>query len=146
MREIERKMLYAVRGCRGFRSANTEVKSYGKPSDESKMSEVYLHGNLIYMLIEDKGIIYEVFTLAGWNTNTTRSRLRALLQNGRVYQKDYKLFCNVMQHGVWIINEIDDTDIYCISNNYMHDLAREKDLKNKLNLITRKLSGGWVVG
>lgn len=36
--------------------------------------KVYLHGNQIY----EKAGKYVVFTLAGWNSNTTRSRLRAL--------------------------------------------------------------------
>lgn len=104
MREIERKMLYAVKECRSFRRANTEVKSFFTEMTEqgeyTRVSEVYLHGNLIYTFIENKGQVYEVFTLAGWNTHTTRSRLRALLQNGFIYQKNWSLYCQVMQRGI----------------------------------------------
>lgn len=139
MSEIERKMLYAVRGCKNFKGANTEVKSFFTEMTEqgeyTRVSEVYLHGNLIYTFIEDKGQVYEVFTLAGWNTNTTRSRLRALLQNGFIYQKNYNLYCQVMQGGAWVVNEIDEKGIYCISNRYLHDLSREKDLKARIDSI-----------
>lgn len=143
MREIERKVLYAVRGCKNFKRANTEVKSYATPMTEqgeyTRVSEVYLHGNLIYMFIEDKGQVYEVFSLCGWNTTTTRSRLRALLQNGFIYQKNWSLYCQVMQGGMWVVNEINEDNYYCISNRYLHELNREYDLRVKIQSIVEKV-------
>lgn len=68
MRKIEEKMVNAVRNCKYFHEGNTEVV----PTQGAVM--VYLHGNMIYMI--NNGT--QTFTLAGWNTPTTRSRLRAL--------------------------------------------------------------------
>jgi hypothetical protein len=74
MRKIESEMLAAIRNGKNWAGANTTVAVEGHKSDQSV--DVYLHGNRI--------ACYNTFngwriTLAGWNTNTTRSRLRALL-------------------------------------------------------------------
>ena len=68
MRRIEKAMCAAVKAHQNCHLDNTEVKVEG---DNVK---VYLHGNLIY---KKQGCVAS-FTLAGWNSNTTRSRLRAL--------------------------------------------------------------------
>ena len=62
-------MCAAVRAHKNFSGANTQVVV-----DENGNVFVYLHGNKIYMGVDGK----KSFTLAGWNTNTTRSRLNAL--------------------------------------------------------------------
>ena len=61
-------MRAAIEARINWRCSNTEVKV-----NDNKV-EVYLHGNLIYK----KQCGVASFTLAGWNSNTTRSRLRAL--------------------------------------------------------------------
>lgn len=71
MRKIESCMRAAVIACRNWRSGNTEVVI----SDGGAKASVYLHGNKIYMESTEG---WASFTLAGWNTQTTRSRLRAL--------------------------------------------------------------------
>lgn len=68
MRVIENRMLQAVRNRRNFSNGNTVVRV------ENGDVRVYLHGNLIFQNVG--GV--ESFTLAGWNTVTTRSRLNAL--------------------------------------------------------------------
>lgn len=68
MRQIEKKMIQAVKAGKNFRSGNTVVNVDGSGI------KVYLHGNCIYAVYE--GV--KRFTLAGWNTVTTRSRLNAL--------------------------------------------------------------------
>lgn len=68
MRQIEEKMIQAVKAGKNFRSGNTVVNVDGSGI------KVYLHGNCIYAIYE--GV--KRFTLAGWNTVTTRSRLNAL--------------------------------------------------------------------
>lgn len=68
MRQIEKNMLQAVRSGRNFRSGNTAVTA-----DETGV-KVYLHGNCIFAVYQ--GV--KRFSLAGWNTVTTRSRLNAL--------------------------------------------------------------------
>ena len=68
MRQVEEKMLQAVRSGRNFRSGNTVVTA-----DETGI-KVYLHGNCIFAIYQ--GV--KRFTLSGWNSVTTRSRLNAL--------------------------------------------------------------------
>ena len=68
MRKIEEQMINAVNNCKSLSVSNTLV------TVSNNEVKVYLHGNLIYT--KENGV--ERFTLAGWNTNTTRSRLRAL--------------------------------------------------------------------
>lgn len=69
MRNIDEKMCAAVAAHKNFKLSNTEVVA-----SEDGNVYVYLHGNKIYMEVDGK----ESFSLAGWNTNTTRSRLNAL--------------------------------------------------------------------
>ena len=68
MRQIEKAMCAAVEAHFNWHCSNTQVKVNGNEV------EVYLHGNLI---CKKQGGVAS-FTLAGWNSNTTRSRLRAL--------------------------------------------------------------------
>ena len=68
MRQIEMEMFNAVNGRYNFKSGNTQVEIF----DEDVT--VSLHGNYIFCIVD--GVSY--FSLAGWNTNTTRSRLNAL--------------------------------------------------------------------
>ena len=72
MRKIEEKMCEAVRNRTNFYGNNTSVVSTN--DFNSMTSKVYLVGNLIYK--EECGDA--MFTLADWNSVTTRPRLRAL--------------------------------------------------------------------
>ena len=82
MRRIEENMVYAVRNGRNFRSGNTVVTN-----DETGI-KVYLHGNCIWAKYNGTAR----FTMAGWNTPTTRSRLDALGVNVR--QRNYEAVYN----------------------------------------------------
>ena len=77
MRKIENGMCAAVEARFNWNCSNTQVQVN---MNDNKV-EVYLHGNLIYKKLE--GVAS--FTLAGWNSNTTRSRLRALGVSVRCY-------------------------------------------------------------
>lgn len=68
MRKIENGMCAAVKAHQDWHLDNTEVKV------ECDNVKVYLYGNLIY---KKQGGVAS-FTLAGWNSNTTRRRLCAL--------------------------------------------------------------------
>lgn len=74
MRKIEQQMLDAVKNKQDFKLQNTRVEVIDFPGIESRVN-VYLHDNLIFTLFDDK------ITLShcGWRTNTTKSRLNALL-------------------------------------------------------------------
>ena len=78
MRKIDKEMLAAVCERRNWSSDNTSVRVDGN------VVRVYLFGNHIYS--DNMGC--KSFTLAGWVSNTTISRLRALGVD--VYRKDHK--------------------------------------------------------
>ena len=69
MRKIEEAMCAAVKARTNWASGNTTVKNAG-----NGLMFVYLFDNLIATISGTVGS----FTLAGWNTKATRSRLRAL--------------------------------------------------------------------
>lgn len=84
MRVIEKQMIQAIARRKSWRNGNTSVDVH------SSWCEVRLHGNMIAR-IDNEGV---KFSLAGWNTATTRSRVNAILQtfcNGhaRVSQKAF---------------------------------------------------------
>ena len=83
MRKIEEQMNQAVANNKSWTSANTSV-TYCPESDESR---VYLHGNHIATVGDD---FLQVFD-GGWQTNTTKSRLNALINR----------FCNAVTDGVY---------------------------------------------
>ena len=72
MRNIERNVVTAVRNCLNYKSGNTRVEVVN--NEGVKNVFVYLFGKLIYKIVNGD----EFFTLAGWNTQTTRNRLHAL--------------------------------------------------------------------
>lgn len=69
MRKIEEMMLNSIRNGKSFNLGNTSVVFR-----DNNDFFVTLHGNVIFVKNE-KGT---VFSLCGWNTPTTKSRLRAL--------------------------------------------------------------------
>lgn len=62
-------MCAAVRAHKEYKCGNTWVLV-----NDYVSVFVFLHGNCIYSEVDGK----KSFSLAGWNTNTTRSRLNAL--------------------------------------------------------------------
>jgi len=71
MRKIEREMIAAIKAGKSTKLDNTEVRQ------GDGVVEVLLHGHCIAMNTVATGWR---FTLAGWNTPTTRSRVSALLE------------------------------------------------------------------
>ncbi len=86
MRKIERQMNSAVRSRSNFSSSNTMVQS-----DETG-SMIYLHGNHIATVKDNSILLFD----GGWQSNTTKSRLNALLDEFsygmRVFQKQFEWF------------------------------------------------------
>lgn len=72
MRKIERQVIEAVQAGREFSGGNTRVQV------EGDRVSVFLHGSEIFRKFGEGSAAVEVFTLAGWSTPTTKSRLRAL--------------------------------------------------------------------
>lgn len=71
MRKIERDMIRAIQQCINWRNGNTSVVM-----GHAGAFVVSLHGNVIASNSATEGFR---FTLAGWPTPTTRSRVNALL-------------------------------------------------------------------
>ena len=87
MRKIETQIINAVRDNQDLKVANSQVVTYTNHSD------VYLHGNLIARIGETWMELFD----GGYQSNTTKSRLNALLQafgmDGEyVFQKNFQWF------------------------------------------------------
>jgi hypothetical protein len=85
MRKVEQEMIAAIRARKSRDTDNTRVEC-------GPVIRVYLFGNLIAEFAKPETHSGLRFTLAGWNTNTTRSRVKALLQefavNATVYTRE----------------------------------------------------------
>ncbi len=88
MRKIEHQMNEAIKNNKSWKSGNTEVFT-----NDNNASLVYLHGNHIATIGETFITLFD----GGWQSNTTKSRLNAILaENGRVgdcvFQKNFEWF------------------------------------------------------
>lgn len=99
MRSIDKEMLAAVCEHRNWSSGGTVVMA------DKDYVQVILHGRIIY---ECKGV-EEAFTLAGFDTDVTRNRLRALGVN--LFRKNGKTYASKCKSGANAI-EIDKNKWY----------------------------------
>ena len=92
MRKIERAMNRAVRSRSNFSSSNTMVRC-GWDNE----ADVYLHGNHIATIKSNSIIIKD----GGWQSNTTKSRLNALIQEfsfkGAIFQKNFNWYVQMFK-------------------------------------------------
>ena len=90
MRKIETQMNAAIANNVNWQSGNTSVHF----EEETGVSVVRLHGNKIAEVGDNFMTIFD----GGWQTNTTKSRLNALINEfcnsltDGVYQRDFKWF------------------------------------------------------
>ena len=100
MRKIESQMNAAISEGKDWKNANTEVTNI------DGVSYVYLHGNLIAE-VDDNGIkLYD----GGWQSNTTKSRLNAILNEHGiagegVFQKNYEWFIRLYNGTEFFVTE-----------------------------------------
>ena len=99
MRKIEQQMNSAISNCKDWRSANTEVVNCNGESF------VYLHGNHIATVGDDFVRIFD----GGWQSNTTKSRLNAIINR----------FCNGFTDGVFQKN----FEWFIMDNKVIHDFV-----------------------
>jgi len=103
MRQIEREMISAIKLGKCWHKDNTEVYT-----NDNNCSLVYLHGNLIAKVTYNKVSIFD----GGYQSNTTKSRLNAILKG---LCDEYT--CSVYQHKFeWFIT--DDKLIHQFENGY----------------------------
>lgn len=91
MRKIESLMNEAISDALNWKNSNTEVQS-----DGDNVSRVFLHGNHIATIGDNFVQLFD----GGWQSNTTKSRLNAILsvhgiEGERVFQKAGKWFVSV---------------------------------------------------
>ena len=89
MRKIEQQMNTAIANSENWSSGNTSVHF----NEEENVSIVRLHGNKI----AEVGDTFIRLFDGGWQTNTTKSRLNAILSEhgesgDKVFQKDFDWF------------------------------------------------------
>ena len=92
MRKIEQQMNNAIQNNLDWQSGNTSVHF----NEEDSVSVVRLHGNKI----AEVGDTFIRLFDGGWQTNTTKSRLNAILfEHGdvgdRVFQKNFDWFVSM---------------------------------------------------
>ena len=90
MRKIERQMNMAITHKTDWSSSNTRVEF----NDSTNCSSVFLHGHRIATVChETKAVKVDS---CGWTTNTTKSRLNAILSEVKygcsVFQKNFDWF------------------------------------------------------
>ena len=102
MRKIETLMNEAVANNKCWQSANTSVHY----NEENGVSIVRLHGNKIAEVGDDYLQIFD----GGWQSNTTKSRLNALIDR----------FCNAVTDGVFQ----KDYEWYIRDNNVTRDFEQ----------------------
>lgn len=93
MRVIEQRMNAAILANRDWRSGNTSV------TNVDGVSFVHLHGNLIAEVGDNFIVLHD----GGWQSNTTKSRLNAILrvhgcEGESVFQKKFEWFVNFKNH------------------------------------------------
>jgi len=101
MRKIEQQMNTAIANSIDWKNANTEVVY----NEHSGNSHVYLHGNEIAIIGEKFVKIFD----GGWQSNTTKSRLNAIINR----------FCNAFTDGVYQR----DFAWYVKDNNVEHEFS-----------------------
>ena len=92
MRKIEQQMIKAISDNTNWKNANTEVIAC-----VDGVSKIYLHNNLIAEVSNDYVQLFD----GGWQSNTTKSRLNAILsefgytcgtKREYVFQKQFEWF------------------------------------------------------
>ena len=90
MRKIEQQMNRAIATKSDWKSSNTEVEF----NDSTNCSSVFLHGHNIATVDHSTNAVK--VSSCGWTTNTTKSRLNAILSEVKygcsVFQKNWKWF------------------------------------------------------
>ena len=98
MRKIEEQMNQAIRYRKNWAGSNTTVRSFKESVD------VYLHGNHIASL--DTATHALTLKDGGWQSNTTKSRLNALLDefvpSMGIFQKNWTWFLSDRLDGTVI--------------------------------------------
>jgi hypothetical protein len=95
MRKIESQMIHAIKNNQDWKSTNTAVESI------NGVSVVKLHGHKIAEVGDSFVRLFD----GGYQSNTTKSRLNAILKGcglpgEGIFQKKFKWFININGNGI----------------------------------------------
>ena len=97
MRKLERQMNFALSNKANWAGSNTQVNY----NSNTNCSSVYLHGHQIATLCHETKAVK--LSSCGYTTNTTKSRLNAILE-------EVKYGCKVFQKNFdWFVSYNEDT-------------------------------------
>ena len=102
MRKIESQMNQAItNSAKSWKSSNTKVVT-----TTDGYSHVYLHNNHIATISDDSIVMYD----GGWQSNTTKSRLNAILSTHGVdgecvFQKNFEWFVRLWNGTEFFVTE-----------------------------------------
>jgi hypothetical protein len=102
-RKIEQQMIAAIRAGESFKSGNTEVVQVRDDVRYFDHAEARLYGNVIARVLNNGAD--GKWTLAGWNTATTRSRINAM---ARAFNWTRSVYT---KHGLPRVTGLDQTPI-----------------------------------
>ena len=102
MRKIEQQMNNAISNNKNWQSANTAVTF----DEESNVSTVFLHSNKIAEVGDNFIKLFD----GGWQSNTTKSRLNAILSEHGiggecVFQKNFEWFIRLFNGTEFFVTE-----------------------------------------
>ena len=107
MRLIEQQMIDAIKQRKDWKKDNTRIETINY-NDTYVCSNVYLHDNLIGVVGTNQVEVYD----GGWQSNTTKSRLNAIIKGLCA-----GFACSVYQHKFeWFIT--DNKFIHQFENGY----------------------------
>ena len=106
MRKIEQQMNTAITESKDWKSANTEVIHTPGDGVHAPVSHVFLHGNKIAEIGEGFIKLFD----GGWQSNTTKSRLNAILSEHGiagegVFQKNFEWFIRLWNGSEFVTTE-----------------------------------------
>ena len=100
MRKLERQMNFAVSNKADWAGSNTQVNY----NSNTNCSQIYLHGHHIATFCHETSAVK--IDSCGYTTNTTKSRLNAILE-------EVKYGCKVFQKNWdWFVNYNDQTTLF----------------------------------
>ena len=125
MREIEKKIIHTLRAFDGWETMESMTKNLScrdAVHAVHRKVQVRLWENPIFAMdFNDKSVIW--FSFAGWSSNTTKSRLNALLSAfsmGGFFQKDWEIhYSSSNQKAV----KIDTSKIYKIHGGQLTEVS-----------------------
>ena len=109
MRNIEEKILDKINGnITGI----WQLSQRDRVQVDEVSKKYFLWDNRVYFAKDNK----EYFSFCSWSSATTKSRLNALVKEGRFYQKDYEVYFT-LKNKTYLI---DSEKTYAVDNNSLY--------------------------